>query len=111
MEMNVARREAQSGYPPLMSVTPAPLAVSKAKAAAAPPATSITKPSDKTFADLATDLESSKPTFSFGKSTTARGRQQNCSIKVIPRPLTCFAGQLDEAVTEEDLHSFCRHKE
>lgn len=53
MERNIAGRDAQSEFPPLTS----PVATSPATA----PAAAATKPSDKTFANLATDLASSKP--------------------------------------------------
>jgi len=68
--MNITSTEAQSE---LTSVTQALLMVSTSTATAAPPAASATKPSDKTFANLATDLGTSTPKFGFGKSTTASG--------------------------------------
>jgi hypothetical protein len=69
-------------------------------------ADAVRQPS-KSFASLAAAIAVSKPAFNFSK-TVVRGRRQaeNCSLKAVPRQLTCFVGRLHVDVTEGELNDF-----
>jgi len=60
----------------------------------------------KSFLSITADIAEDKPTFDLKKVVRGRRQADNCSIRTVPRELTCFVGRLHKDVSDPMKRSF-----